>query len=95
LQRPDGHHCIVVKQDHVHPRSAKEPSFAVMVGEVRCLAQRAVLAAKEVKSLIGRGAEHDETGARLAGEAGATINDIVNRVRQVSSLISEIDSAAR
>ena len=69
--------------------------FAVVAGEVRSLAQRAAIAAKEIKSLIGHTTERVEAGSRLVGEAGATMDDIVSQTREVSSLISEIDSATR
>ena len=69
--------------------------FAVVAGEVRSLAQRAAIAAREIKSLIGHSAERVETGSRLVGEAGATMGEIVSQIREVSSLISEIDSATR
>ena len=69
--------------------------FAVVAGEVRSLAQRAAIAAKEIKSLIGHSAERVEAGSRLVGEAGATMAEIVSQIREVSSLISEIDSATR
>ena len=69
--------------------------FAVVAGEVRSLAQRAAVAAKEIKSLIGHTTERVEAGSRLVGEAGTTMGEIVSQVREVSSLISEIDSATR
>jgi len=67
--------------------------FAVVAGEVRSLAQRSALAAKEIKSLIGASVEKVETGSRLVGEAGRTMGDIVAQVRRVSDLISEISTA--
>jgi methyl-accepting chemotaxis protein len=69
--------------------------FAVVAGEVRSLAQRAAIAAKEIKVLIGHSTERVEVGSRLVGEAGTTMDDIVREVRQVSSLIAEIDTATR
>jgi len=69
--------------------------FAVVANEVRSLAQRSAVAAKEIKSLIGLSVERIEAGSRLAGEAGTTMGDIVIQVRQVSSLISEIDAATQ
>ena len=69
--------------------------FAVVAGEVRSLAQRAAVAAKEIKSLIGQSTERVEAGSRLVGEAGTTMGDIVTQVREVSILISEIESATQ
>jgi len=67
--------------------------FAVVAGEVRSLAQRCTAAAKEIKSLIGASATTVESGARLVGEAGATMQDIVAQVQRVNQLISEITGA--
>jgi methyl-accepting chemotaxis protein len=67
--------------------------FAVVAGEVRSLAQRSAEAAKEIKSLIGSSVEKVETGSRLVGDAGATMQDIVSQVQRVADLISEISSA--
>ncbi|MFL6698497.1 MAG: methyl-accepting chemotaxis protein [Vitreoscilla sp.] len=69
--------------------------FAVVASEVRSLAQRSAVAAKEIKSLIAHTTERVESGSRLVGEAGTTMGDLVNQVREVSTLISEIDSATR
>ncbi|MET0333870.1 MAG: methyl-accepting chemotaxis protein [Rhizobacter sp.] len=67
--------------------------FAVVAGEVRNLAQRSAEAAKEIKTLIGTSAERVEAGARLVGDAGTTMDDIVSQVRRVACLINEISSA--
>ena len=67
--------------------------FAVVAGEVRNLAQRSAEAAKEIKGLIGSSVDKVEAGSRLVGEAGETMQDIVNQVRRVSDLISEIGAA--
>ena len=67
--------------------------FAVVAGEVRSLAQRSADAAKEIKLLIGTSVEKVETGSRLVGDAGATMDDIVAQVKRVADLIGEISSA--
>ncbi|MBX3625128.1 MAG: HAMP domain-containing protein [Rhizobacter sp.] len=67
--------------------------FAVVAGEVRTLAQRSAVAAKEIKSLIQASVEKVEAGSRQAGAAGETMGAIVSQVRHVSQLISEISSA--
>jgi methyl-accepting chemotaxis protein-1 (serine sensor receptor) len=67
--------------------------FAVVAGEVRNLAQRSAEAAKEIKTLIGTSVEKVEAGARLVGDAGSTMDDIVSQVRRVADLITEISSA--
>jgi len=68
--------------------------FAVVAGEVRSLAQRSAVAAREIKGLIGDGAGKVETGARLVGQAGASMQEIVCSVRRVSDIIGEITAAA-
>jgi methyl-accepting chemotaxis protein len=69
--------------------------FAVVAGEVRSLAQRTAVAAKEVKTLIGESVQRVEAGSLLVNQAGATMTDIVGQVRKVTELISEISHATR
>ena len=69
--------------------------FAVVAGEVRSLAHRSAEAAKEIKGLIGSSVERVEAGARLVGDAGSTMDDIVTQVRRVSDLISEISHSTQ
>jgi len=68
--------------------------FAVVAGEVRSLASRSAEAAREIKSLIGASVERVEAGARQVDVAGASMADIVARVRRVSELIAEISNAS-
>lgn len=67
--------------------------FAVVAGEVRSLAGRAADAAKEIKSLIGMSVEKVEAGLRQVDEAGVSMDGIVDQVRRVTELISEIATA--
>jgi aerotaxis receptor len=69
--------------------------FAVVAGEVRTLAHRSAQAAKEIKSLIATSADKVEAGGKLAHEAGATMSDVVEQARRVTTLIAEISSATR
>jgi len=69
--------------------------FAVVAGEVRSLAQRSAQAAREIKALIGQSVEKVDTGSRLVGEAGTTMDEIVAQVRRVADLIGEIGAATR
>jgi methyl-accepting chemotaxis protein len=68
--------------------------FAVVAGEVRSLAQRSAEAAREIKTLIGASVEKVDSGARLVGDAGATMGEIVSSVRRVSDIIGEITAGA-
>jgi methyl-accepting chemotaxis protein len=67
--------------------------FAVVAGEVRSLAQRSAEAAREIKALIGASVQKVEAGSQLVGEAGRTMDDIVQQVRRVADLIGEISAA--
>jgi methyl-accepting chemotaxis protein-1 (serine sensor receptor) len=69
--------------------------FAVVASEVRSLAQRSAQAAKEIKSLIEDSVERVSAGSRLVGEAGQTMNEIVDQVRRVTQLITEINASTR
>jgi methyl-accepting chemotaxis protein len=68
--------------------------FAVVAGEVRSLAQRSATAAREIKALIGGSVERVEAGARLVGDAGTTMHDIVASVQRVTDIIGEVSAAA-
>jgi aerotaxis receptor len=67
--------------------------FAVVAAEVRSLAQRSAGAAREIKGLIGASVEKVDSGVRMVGDAGRTMEDILDQVRRVSALISEISTA--
>ena len=67
--------------------------FAVVAGEVRSLAGRSAEAAREIKTLIGASVERVESGARLVGEAGSTMSEIVGSVQRVTDIIGEISAA--
>ncbi|OWQ83386.1 hypothetical protein CDN99_26420 [Roseateles aquatilis] len=69
--------------------------FAVVAGEVRSLAQRSAEAAREIKALIGSSVERVDTGARLVGNAGNTMREIVSAVQRVTDIIQEISSSTQ
>ena len=69
--------------------------FAVVAGEVRALAQRSAQAAKEIKQLIHSSVEKIEGGSGLVQTAGTTMNEIVEGVRSITSVIAEITVAAK
>ncbi|MDY7577985.1 methyl-accepting chemotaxis protein [Herbaspirillum sp. RTI4] len=68
--------------------------FAVVASEVRSLAQRSAAAAKEIKALIDASVETVGAGSKLVEQAGATMNEVVNSVKQVSNIVAEISSAS-
>nr|WP_272490737.1 methyl-accepting chemotaxis protein [Mesobacterium pallidum] len=69
--------------------------FAVVASEVRALAQRSSDAAKEIKTLISQSSQHVETGVTLVGDAGGALQQIVENVSNISSLVSEIATSSR
>ncbi|MEO8022242.1 methyl-accepting chemotaxis protein [Polaromonas sp.] len=68
--------------------------FAVVASEVRGLAQRSAEAAREIKALIADSVAHVDNGSELVGQAGRTMQDIVQAVRRVSSLLEQISAAS-
>jgi methyl-accepting chemotaxis protein len=69
--------------------------FAVVATEVRSLAQRSAAAAKEIKQLIEDSTSKVDTGSRLVGEAGETMEEIVTSVKRVTDIMSEITAASQ
>jgi len=68
--------------------------FAVVASEVRNLAQRSAGAAKEIKTLIDDSVEQVQEGTRQVGRAGATMQQIVDSIGQVTTIVSEIAAAS-
>lgn len=68
--------------------------FAVVAGEVRSLAQRSAVAAKEINALINDSAEKVKIGDSLVKNAGTTMSQIVASVLQVSVMIEHISQAS-
>ena len=67
--------------------------FAVVATEVRNLAQRSAVAAREIKGLIDTSVDQVQSGTQLVDAAGRTMQDIVQSVGQVSTLLGEISGA--
>jgi methyl-accepting chemotaxis protein len=69
--------------------------FAVVASEVRHLAQRSGTASREIRSLITSSTERIAAGSRVAGEAGATIAEVVHSSGRVNELLAEIAQRAQ
>ena len=69
--------------------------FAVVAAEVRNLAQRSAAAAREIKTLIGDSVDKVGAGTKLVDAAGRTMDEIVESVKGVTSLIAEIAAASQ
>jgi methyl-accepting chemotaxis protein len=68
--------------------------FAVVASEVRSLAQRSAAAAKEIKTLIGDSVEKIGRGSKLVGQAGVTMEEVVDSVKRVTDIMSDIANAS-
>ena len=69
--------------------------FAVVASEVRNLAQRSATAAKEIKALINESVQKVGDGSELVNQSGQTLSEIVNSVKRVTDIISEISAASQ
>jgi len=68
--------------------------FAVVAGEVRALAQRTTLAAKEIKQLIAESGERVGNGERQVGRAQEAMSRALGSVQEVNGLLTQISSGA-
>jgi aerotaxis receptor len=69
--------------------------FAVVAGEVRNLAQRSSVAARDIKHLIEESVERVSNGMLQANRAGATMAQVVDSVQQVTDIMQQISLASR
>jgi methyl-accepting chemotaxis protein len=69
--------------------------FAVVAAEVRALAQRSADAAKDVRARVIASSQQVGAGVELVDETGKSLARIIERVGEVSRLVSDIADAAR
>ena len=68
--------------------------FAVVASEVRTLAQRSSQAAKDIKELIVDSTGQVQDGVRLVNNAGDSLGEIVDPIKKVADIVSEISAAS-
>ncbi|MBA4136005.1 MAG: chemotaxis protein [Opitutus sp.] len=68
--------------------------FAVVAEEVRALAQRSAQAAKESAAKIEDSVAKSEHGVVISGKVAASLQQIVDRARQMDALVAEIATAS-
>jgi methyl-accepting chemotaxis protein len=67
--------------------------FAVVASEVRSLAQRSADAATEIKRLIADSEDKVRAGSALVNQSGEALAGIVDSVKKVTDIVSEIAAA--
>src|SRR5579862_3931638 len=68
--------------------------FAVVASEVRTLAQRSSQAAKDIKDLITSSNGKVKAGVELVNQAGAALAEILETIKSVATVVSEIAGAS-
>ncbi|HYD95358.1 MAG TPA: methyl-accepting chemotaxis protein [Noviherbaspirillum sp.] len=68
--------------------------FAVVAAEVRSLAQRSAAAAKDIHALISDSVDQVGSGRELVDHAGSKMQQVVERVKQVSAIVNDIAMAS-
>ena len=68
--------------------------FAVVAEEVRSLAQRSAVAARETAAKIEDAVQRTGEGVRISDKVGSVLEDIVSRIRRTDDLITEIATAS-
>jgi methyl-accepting chemotaxis protein len=68
--------------------------FAVVASEVRSLAQRSANAGREIDALVTNARRSIEQGARLCGEVGSTMNNVVLAAQEVVQLSNDMSLSA-
>jgi methyl-accepting chemotaxis protein len=68
--------------------------FAVVAEEVRNLAQRSAVAAKETSELIEESQTNSENGVKVSAEVSDILSGITDSVQKVSHLVGEVNAAS-
>ena len=68
--------------------------FAVVASEVRTLANRSAEAARQIKVLIATSVQQVETGSRLAGDAGHTMQQVVHAIREAAQTMADLKAGS-
>ncbi len=68
--------------------------FAVVATEVRSLAQRSAVAAKEIKTLIADSISKVEQGSLQVGRTGSTMHEMVTSVKRVTDIMGEVSASS-
>ncbi|GLS99266.1 chemotaxis protein [Sphingobium jiangsuense] len=68
--------------------------FAVVASEVRALAQRSAEAAKDIKALITTSSAEVEEGALMVRQVGEALEQITDRIHGITTMVTQISSAA-
>jgi methyl-accepting chemotaxis protein len=69
--------------------------FAVVASEVRSLAQRSAQAAKDIKDLILNSSGEVQEGVGLVNQAGTSLTEIMDSIKQVADIVAEIAAASQ
>jgi len=65
-----------------------------VASEVRSLAQRSSQAAKDIKDLITNSSNQVQDGVQLVNQAGVALGEIVESIKTVATIVSDIASAS-
>ena len=69
--------------------------FAVVATEVRTLAQRSAVAAKEIKDLISDSVAKVKVGSDYVDQSGKALVQIVESIKKVTDIVEEISAASQ